>query len=286
MDQMVSEAFSVSDPAVGATVEAAGHHTHYLEAGSGPPVVLLHGAGPGVSAWSNWAPVIPELARSHRVIAPDIPGFGASGFDFDVEYGIKYWVAHLCDFLAAVGVEHAALVGNSFGGALALATSVSHPDRVDRLVLMGTPAGEFQPTEGLRAGANYEPSRENMEAMLRRFPYDPSLVTPEMIDLRYEASVRPGAQEALRKLVPAPPAEGEEAVVRGVPERALEKITAPALIVHGREDRVVPHELGLLVHRCIPDSQLHMFGRCGHWVQLERQEEFTALVLGFLAAGS
>ncbi len=99
------------------TVIAAGHSTHYLEAGTGRPVVLLHGSGPGVSAQSNWAAVLPALAERHRVLAPDMAGFGESELKPDGDYGIKLWVAQLFEFLDAVGVPSATGVGNSFGGA-------------------------------------------------------------------------------------------------------------------------------------------------------------------------
>jgi 2-hydroxy-6-oxo-octa-2,4-dienoate hydrolase len=267
------------------TIQAAGHATNVLEAGSGSAVLLLHGSGPGVSARANWLGVIADLAERFRVVAPDIAGFGETEFKADGAYDIKLWVAHLLGVMDALGIERAALVGNSFGGGISLAASLRHAERIARLVLLGTPAGEFPMTPGLRAGWEYEPSPDAMRELLELFPYSTSLVTEAMVRERYEASARPGAQDAYRKLLPAPQPDGRETIVRGVPEAALRGIELPTLVLHGREDRVIPFELGLRLHRAIPDSELHGFGRCGHWVQLERRDAFVRLVGDFLAEG-
>lgn len=266
--------------AIGRFIDADGHRTNVLERGSGPPLVLLHGAGPGVSAWTNWNEVIPGLSHAFRVIAPDIAGYGYTEIRPDREYRIKSWVAHYIGILDTLEIRKASIVGNSFGGGLALATALAHPERVERLVLLGTPAGEFEMTEGQKAGWYYEPSLPAMANVLRHFPYDPSCVTDAMVRARYEASARPGAQEAARKLLPKPNESGPT-LVKGVPEASLAKIQHPTLVLHGREDRVIPFELGLRLLRCIPDAQMHAFGRCGHWVQIERRKEFLELVSSF-----
>ncbi|MCU1458393.1 MAG: alpha/beta hydrolase fold protein [Actinomycetia bacterium] len=274
------------NPAIGRSIDAAGHRTNYHDVGEGRPVILLHGSGPGVSAWTNWAGVIPALGKSMRVIAPDIAGFGFSEFRDDTAYDIKLWVKHLFGFMDALELPTATLVGNSFGGGLALAATLRDPSRIERLVLLGTPSGEFPMTDGLRAGWFYEPTVENMKRILCMFPFDAQLVTDDMVQERYEASAREGAQEAFRKLIPTPGPEGETTIVRGVPEAALKTIEKPTMVIHGRDDHVIPLELGLRIHHCIDDSTLHSFGRCGHWVQHERRAEFLALVEGFVAEGS
>ncbi|KUJ69535.1 2-hydroxy-6-oxo-2,4-heptadienoate hydrolase [Streptomyces albus subsp. albus] len=266
----------------GRTVPAAGHITHFHEAGSGRPVVLLHGSAPGVSAWANWAGVLADLGADHHVLAPDLAGFGASEFHQETTYGTKLWVRQLVEFLDALELSSAVLVGNSFGGAMALAAALREPSRVDGLVLLGTPTGTFPMTEGLRAGWRYDPAGgpEAMADLLRMFPHDPACVTGEMVRERYAASARPGAQDAYRQLIPEPAGVGTP--VRGVPEERLRQIAVPALVVHGREDAVIPLEVGLRAARAIPDAEAHVFGGCGHWVQLERPAAFTALVRDFL----
>ncbi|NIF28936.1 alpha/beta fold hydrolase [Pantoea sp. Tr-811] len=264
------------------TLLAAGHNTNYHEAGEGKPLFLLHGSGPGVSGWANWAKTVPAFADQWRVIVPDIAGFGFTEFKDGTKYDIKLWVSHLVGIMDALDIEKACFVGNSFGGALAIGLAVFAPERVDRLVLLGTPAGEFEQTAGLRGAWEYEPSLDNMRHLMALFPYDQKLITEEMVQARFEASARPGAQEALRKLIPKPASDGPT-IVKGFPASALAKITAPTLVVHGREDRVVPPECGFLIANSIPNADLHLFGRCGHWVQSEQSRRFVALVRDFLS---
>ena len=265
---------------MGRELLAADHRTNYFDEGRGAPLFLLHGSGPGVSGWTNWKGVMHELAEQFRVIVPDIAGFGFTEFKEDSRYDIKLWVRHLVGIMDALKIDKASFVGNSFGGALALGLAVFDPSRVDRLVLLGTPAGEFEQTPGLRSAWEYEPSLENMEKTMRLFPFDQSIITPEMIKSRYEASARPGAQDALRKLIPKPNAEGPT-MVKGFPEHVVAKIQARTLVLHGREDRVVPSECGQLLARAIERADLHLFGHCGHWVQTERRADFLRLVAAF-----
>ena len=278
---MESAAAAAAD--VGKSITAAGIVTNYHDAGSGEPLLLLHGSGPGVTAWANWQGVVPQLAERFRVLAPDIVGFGYTERPAEAAYDIKLWSRHLIGFLDALSLAQVAVVGNSFGGGLALAAALRHPERFGSLVLMGTPAGTFQQTAGLRAAWEYEPSLENMERMLKLFPHDESLVTKEMVSARYRTSLLHGGQAAFRKLVPQPAPSGEITWVKGVPEPALRTIRQPTLVLHGREDAVVPPECALLLHRCIADSELHMFGGCGHWVQIERRDAFVRQIRAFLA---
>lgn len=268
---------------IGKSIVAAGIKTNYHEAGEGQPLVLLHGSGPGVSAWANWSRVIPRLGTRFRVLAPDIVGFGFTERPDEAEYGIKLWVRHLIGFLDALDVRRATLVGNSFGGGISLAASLRHADRIERMVMMGAPAGEFAQTEGLAASWHYEPSLANMENMLRMFPHDQSIVTAEMIRARYEASLLHGGQAAFRKLIAKPGISGEQTMVRGVPEEALRTIQTPILALHGRDDHVVPLECSLRIMRSVPNAELHVFGNCGHWVQIEREAAFVELVTSFAA---
>lgn len=269
-------------PGIGETVLAAEHRTNYLQQGNGKPLFLLHGSGPGVSAWTNWAGVMPALAQHFCVIAPDIAGFGFTEFKADSKYDIKLWVRHLLGIMDALDVDKASFVGNSFGGALAIGLALHAPQRVERLVLLGTPAGEFEQTPGLRSAWEYEPTLENMERTMRLFPFDQSIISEAMVRGRYEASARPGAQDALRKLIPRPNAEGPT-IVKGFPQASVAKIEAPTLVLHGREDRVVPPQCGFLLAQSIPRAELHLFGQCGHWVQTEHRVRFLQLVRDFCA---
>jgi len=268
---------------IGKSLMAADHKTNYHESGEGAPLFLLHGSGPGVSGWTNWSKTIGQFDDKWRVIVPDIAGFGFTEFKEDSKYNIKLWVHHLIGIMDALGIEKASFVGNSFGGALAIGLALFDPSRVDKLILLGTPAGEFVQTPGLRGAWTYEPSVENMRSLLELFPYDKSFITDELVKSRYEASAREGAQEALRKLLPKPKNDGVT-MVRGFPDTSLVNIQAPTLVVHGREDNVVPPECGLLLAKTIPNADLYLFGQCGHWVQTEQSEKFVSIVRQFLEA--
>jgi len=264
------------------TITAADHRTNLYRAGEGNPVALLHGSGAGVSAWANFAPVIGPLAQHFDVIAPDIAGFGQTELKPDTDYGIGLWVSHFVGILDALGIEKISVVGNSFGGALGLMTAINHPDRIDRLVLLGTPCGRFPMTDGLRAQLEFDGTLDGMRRAVSFFPYDPAIITETLIGRRFEAATRDGALEAFRKLMPAP--QGDAPEVRGIPEKMLRAVQHKALILHGREDRVVPHFCAENMHAWLHNSDLVSFGRCGHWVQIEREPDFLRQVIGFLGA--
>jgi len=266
----------VEDIGRGKLVQAFGLETNYLEAGEGYPVVLLHGSGPGVSAWTNWKKVIPEFAKKFGVIAPDLAGFGYTERNPDFSYDIKHWGKHLLAILDVLEIERCHVVGNSFGGSLALATSARFPERFNRMCLMGTPCDKFEMTDGLKAGWNYTPSVENMRKVMSLFPFDKSIISDELVEERYQASLIPGAQEGLRKLLAKPEDDGPT-ILSGMPEKVIVSIDIPTLILHGREDNVIPMEMGLKLARSMPQAELHLFGQCGHWVQAERFEDFVHL---------
>lgn len=269
-------------PEIGATVDAAGIATNYLEAapdeGADSTVVLVHGSGPGVSAYANWRLTIPALATRHRVLAPDMAGFGFSARPEG--YGMATWTRQLLGFADALGLERFSLVGNSFGGGLAIAFAAAHPDRVDRLVLMGSVGISFPITDGLDRVWGYEPSLANMKALLDLFAYDRGLVTDELAEVRHRASTEPGVQESFAAMFPAPRQRWVDDMA--TPEDAIGSLPHETLIVHGRDDRVIPLDNAVRLLALIERAQLHVFGRCGHWTQIEHARRFNALLLDFL----
>ena len=268
-------------PEIGDTVVANGIATNYLEAGTGAPVVFVHGSGPGVTAYANWRLTLPALADQFHCYAPDMVGFGFTERPDGFSYTLRNWVDQLCGFLDALGLDRVSLVGNSFGGAVALRLAVTEPDRVDRLVLMGSVGVPFPITEALDAVWGYEPSLEAMRRMLDHFAYSRELVTDELAQVRYEASVRPGFQESFATMFPAPRQRWVDAL--STPHEQIARLKRPTLIVHGRDDKVIPLATSLRLHELIDDSELHVFGRCGHCTQIERSAPFTALVAEFLS---
>jgi 2-hydroxy-6-oxo-octa-2,4-dienoate hydrolase len=266
-------------PEIGAAVDAGGVKTNYLEAGQGPPVVLVHGSGPGVTAYANWRLTIPDLARHLHVLAPDMAGFGFS--EKPGTYGMEVWTNQLIGFLDALGLDRVSLVGNSFGGGLAVRVAVEHPERVERLVLMGAAGVVFPITGGLDAVWGYQPSVENMRRVLDIFAYSRELVTDELAEVRYRATIEPGVQEAFAAMFPAPRQRWVNHLA--TPEDQIRGIRHETLIVHGRDDRVIPLDNAYRLHALIDASDLHVFGRCGHWTQIERSDAFNRLLIDFLA---
>ena len=270
-----------TNPELGRTVMAAGLRTNVHDSGEGPPVLLIHGSGPGVSGWANWRGTMPVMAQQARVIVPDIAGFGFTERPNHSAYTLDFWVRHLVGVMDALGVAQADIVGNSFGGALSLAIAARHPERVRRLVLMGSVGLVFPLTPGLDAVWGYTPSIANMRSLLDIFAHDRSLVTDELAELRYRASIRPGFQDSYAAMFPAPRQRGIEALATA--EDSIAALPHRVLVVHGREDQVIPPENSLRFHRLIRRSELHMFGECGHWTQIEHAAAFNRLVAGFLA---
>lgn len=264
----------------GAYVDAGGIRTHYHDVGEGAPVVMLHGSGPGVSAWANWQHAIPALSRDRRVLALDIVGFGHTDRPEDVTYSLRTWTDHVWSFLDALGLDRVSLVGNSLGGRIALQMAEDDQDRLDRIVLMGAPGVGMTITDGLQALRAYEPSPEAMRHLLRTyFAVDPDLITDDLVRIRYEASAAPGAHEAYRLMFFDPRHQGGQL---GISEEQVRAVTRPTLLVHGREDRIVPVDVAWNMLRLLPDADLHVFSGCGHWTQIERAADFNAVVAQFL----
>ena len=271
----------MDNPELGRTVMAAGIRTNLHDLGQGSPLLMIHGSGPGVSAYANWRLAMPELAKARRVIAPDMVGFGFSERPAGQRYTMDAWVAQAVGVLDALDVERADLVGNSFGGALALALAIRHPQRVRRLVLMGSVGVPFAITPGLDAVWGYEPSLATMRALLDVFAHDTRLATDELARLRYEASIRPGFHESFAAMFPAPRQRWVDAMCSA--EADIRALPHETLMLHGREDRVIPLANSLTLAQWIPNSQLHVFGHCGHWTQIEHAARFNRLVGDFFA---
>lgn len=277
----MSDSAAASNPEIGTLLDVNGTLTNLHDQGSGAPVLLIHGSGPGVSAWANWRMAIPVLAQKRRVIAPDMLGFGFTQRPADNHYSVDRWIEHALAILDTLDIARTDLIGNSYGGALALALAIRHPERVRRLVLMGSVGVRFDITDGLDAVWGYQPSVEAMKSLLDIFACNRQLVTDELAELRYRASIQPGFQEAFAAMFPAPRQRWVDALASD--EADIRALPHETLLIHGREDRVIPLQTSLTLSQWIANAQLHLFGHCGHWTQIEHAARFNRLVEDFLS---
>jgi 4,5:9,10-diseco-3-hydroxy-5,9,17-trioxoandrosta-1(10),2-diene-4-oate hydrolase len=260
--------------------------------GDAEAVVLLHGGGPGASSWSNFGRNMPVLAKRFRVLMMDLPGYGRSAPRPATGHFFTVAADALAGLLEQLGIDKVHLIGNSLGGGAALRFALNYPARVGRLVLMG-PGGLTlnvfapDPTEGVRRlmefGAPPGPSWDKMAAFLRTMVFDQRLVTDELIDERYAVASQP---EALAAMVAMGASFFGEHAEDGMLWREVHRVRHEVLLIWGREDRVNPLDGALIALKQLRRAQLHVFGGCGHWAQLEKFDEFNELSLRFLAGGA
>ncbi|MEM6109125.1 alpha/beta fold hydrolase [Mycobacterium sp. 050272] len=270
------------------TVRVNGKEIFVAECGTGPAVVLLHGGGPGASGVSNYARNIEPLAENFRVIVPDMPGYGRSSKGVDRRDPFGYLAVHIRGMLDELGIKRAHLVGNSYGGSCALRLALDTPDRVDKLVLMG-PGGvgttRGLPSEGLRSLLAYYggdgPSRQKLRTFIRSYlVYDADAVPDALIESRYQASIDP-------EVVANPPLQRPSGLrtlwrMDFTRDRRLGSLSTPTLIVWGRDDKVnKPSGAAMLADR-MPNADVLLTARTGHWVQWERADLFNAVTTAFL----
>ncbi|HEY7225623.1 MAG TPA: alpha/beta fold hydrolase [Micromonosporaceae bacterium] len=268
--------------------DVPGTRLHYHDTGgTGTPLVVLHGGGPGASAWSNFGRNVPVFAQRYRVLAVDQPGFGRS-----VTNGIAgNYFTHAADALKALldvlGIAKVHLLGNSLGGGTAVRFALSYPGRAERLVLMG-PGGLSinvfapDPTEGVRRISDFatDPTPQKLAAFLRTLVFNQSLVTDDLVQERFAAASQPEALASLAAFGRSfyDPATFED----GMLWRQAHRLRHEVLLIWGREDRVNPLDGALVALKTIRKAQLHVFSGCGHWAQVEKFDEFNQLALSFL----
>ena len=270
------------------TVHTEPLHTHLNRAGEGgdEAILFLHGAGPGATAWSNWQRALPALGEQYDCLAPDFVGFGDSGHPDPAPqgpHGVKAWmrlrINQILSLLDVMGIETTHLVGNSMGGAVALHLLMEAPERFDRVVLMG-PAGTTAPItlELQRMLSFYEnPSAAAMARLISWFVYDVDALGAELEEIaeeRYEAAMRPEVRCSYEAMFSAVPQ-------LSVPESALRRMHHPFLLVHGADDAIIPLEASYYLAKHLPNFQMHVYGHCGHWTQLEYPDSFNRLLMRF-----
>ena len=272
---------AVENEPQGKYLSADGLKLHYHDFGTGFPVICIHGAGPGASGWSNFKGNIAAFAEHHRTILFDMPQFGKSDKPVIKDERLKFIADKLNAFMAALGIEKAHFIGNSMGGQAALKLAVDYPNRVDKLVVIGSgviKAGSiFQPMplEGIRNIAGYYkdsgPSVAKMRQLLESLVSNKSLITDDLVQERFEAANDPELIALAKHGAP-----GTEDLYFD-----LLKVKAKTLVVWGQDDRAGALDVGLFMLRRLPDARMHIFPRCGHWAHVEYRDEFNHEVLNF-----
>ncbi|WP_068164205.1 alpha/beta fold hydrolase [Rhodococcus phenolicus] len=273
------------------TVTVGGKDIHVTEAGEGPPVLLLHGGGPGASGVSNYSRNIDALADHFRVIVPDLPGYGRSSKGVDRADPFGCLADNICGVLDRLELDRAHLVGNSYGGACALRMALDTPERVDRMVLMG-PGGigttRGLPTPGLQSLLSYYtgdgPSRDKLDTFIRKYlVFDGTAIPADVIDERYRSSIDPEvvADPPLRR----PSGPGALRTLWRMDftrDRRLRRLATPTLVIWGADDKVNRPSGGRMLADTMPNCDLLLTANTGHWVQWERAGFFNAVTTTFL----
>ncbi|MFJ8493011.1 alpha/beta fold hydrolase [Streptomyces sp. NPDC094038] len=260
----------------------------YHEAGEGPPLLMLHGSGPGVTGWRNYRGNLPVFARHFRCLALEFPGFGVS--DPTAENPMAAAPKAVLRFLEGLGLDRVDVIGNSMGGFVAVGLAVAHKDLFRRVVTIGGVGRNLLspgPSEGLNLLVEFaeNPTRDNLVQWLRSMVHDPALLTEELVEERWATATEPATLEASRRIYGRQAMAAMQAAQSQSDQpiwAMLHKVTAPTLLTWGRDDRVTPLESALLPMRTIPKAELHVLPDCGHWAMIEQKAAWESAVLAFL----
>jgi pimeloyl-ACP methyl ester carboxylesterase len=256
--------------------------THFLEAGQGPHLVLLHGGEYGASAEITWKHNIDYLAQRFRVVAPDMLGWGGTDKIYNFSDPVGYRIKHLKSLLELLGIGKAFFVGSSSGGGTILRAAVMEPPpfQIQKMVTICGNASVFK-TNSQTDLEDYTPSLDNMKKIVALLYHDPKWHTPDNIRERYEASVIPGAWEALsaarlRSPVHQPRSTTQEFV------KKLSQLGTPLLIMSCEHDPLNQPDWGVQFQKIVPGSTVYRFMHSAHEPQIEETEEFNRVLVQFL----
>ena len=253
---------------------------------SRPPVLWLHGSGPGVTALTNWDRLLEDLADDFHNLAPDVIGFGDSTHPDPPPEGLGPFTAYRVETLIALldelGIDQVDLVGNSMGGIISLCLTLAHPERVRRIVLMGTGGAPVPPTPELLSLILFyeDPTVEAMATLMTAFVADPAAWGDRLDAIAAERLPRATRPEVERSHRATFAFSGDPLPIS---EETMATVAQPVLVVHGDTDRLMPLECGEWYAKTLPNARLDVVERAGHWLQVEHHDTFRDLVRGFLA---
>ncbi len=256
--------------------------TQFLEAGSGPDLVLLHGGEYGASAEITWRHNIGPLAERFHVIAPDMLGWGGTDKIYNFSDPAGQRIRHIKRLLDVLGVGEAFFVGNSAGGGTVLRASVLRPSllQTKKMVTICGNASVFK-TVSQADLENYTPSLKNMEKIVRLLFHDPMWHTPENIQERYDASIIPGAWEALSAARLRSPAHQARSTTEEFVKK-LSQLDIPLLIMSCEHDPLNQKDWDVNFQKIVPGSKVHRFKHSAHEPQIEETQEFNRVLTEFL----
>ncbi len=266
-------------------VDVDGIRTHYLEAGEGPTVVLLHSGEFGGAAEISWEFTLPALARKFRVVAPDWLGFGRTDKVFDFAQGRARVWRHMRRFLEVMAIDEADFIGNSMGGSNLARIAATHPMILPIRSLVLCSGGGFTPeTDERKTLLAYDGTPAAMAALLKAMLHDPKWGDDAgYVARRQELATMPGAWEcAAAARFKSPVAAAEGSGFGGADTTEYENIAVPTLIVAGAEDRLREPGYAHALGNRIPDCETHVLEACGHCPNIERADDFNLLALQFL----
>ncbi|WP_028978252.1 alpha/beta fold hydrolase [Sporocytophaga myxococcoides] len=242
---------------------------HFTEAGSGEPILLLHGL---FGRLSNWHETIKYFSQKYRVIIPELPVYEKSL----PKEGLDGLVDYLDSFIQSLNLEKVTLVGNSLGGHLAILYTVNHPDKVERLVLAGS-SGLHENSLGVTYPKRG--SYQYVEEKVRNIFHNERVATPQLVDEVYE--VVNNVRKTIKVIKMARSANTNNVA------SVLDKINVPVLLIWGKQDKVTPIHIAHRFQKLIPgDVTLHVIDQCGHVPMMEHPEEFNGVLETFLIQSS
>ncbi|MEJ0024910.1 MAG: alpha/beta hydrolase [Rhizomicrobium sp.] len=265
------------------SIRTGDYNTNFIESGAGEPLILIHGAGPGADARGNWKGSLPLFAAAgFRAMAYDMVGFGDSDAPDPArfDYGQNARFQQLLAFLDALGLESANIVGNSMGGATALGVAMRHPERLRKLVLMGSAGlSNPQPSPALMALAQYDFTVAGMKKVVEALTHPDFAAPPELISYRHALSMRPQLQAAFKALLDAGAARTGGGMYQ---DEDVARCKVETLVVNGKDDKVVPMSQGYRFIQLLENSTGYFIPHCGHWAMIERPRLFADVTSSFL----